>query len=80
MSVPAQSSVHGASPDSEQLSDSMEDPQGSAEEAGRRHPDFTEQAHAGGASPVPCAQHQSEMCARLGPFLRWKEKVKAAEA
>ena len=56
----------------------MKDPQGSAEEAGRRHPDFTEQAHAGGASPVPCAQHQSEMCARLGPFLRWKEKVKAA--
>lgn len=31
-------------PDSEQLSDSMEDPQGSAEEAGTRNPDFTEQA------------------------------------
>lgn len=29
-------------PDSEQLSDSMEDPQGSAEEASRRHPHFTE--------------------------------------
>lgn len=67
-------------PSPQQLSDFMEDPQGSAEEADRRHPNFTEQAHAGGASPVPCAQCQSETCAWLGPFLRWRDKIIAAEA